>query len=106
MSEDFDIVAQFADLKCGQSVKESCIGATVPYNDAGFQQMVNYAVQAAGGAITVAKVTVGETLSWYEAQALNSAGCTVESLGTGAWHFIAAAWYLFKAFGQEDVIKE
>ena len=97
---------QGLNLQCGQGVIAECKGATVPMTDAGFELFVSQAVDASSMAIGVAQRTMASSMTFNQIRALNAAGCAVTNLGNNFWHFIAAAWYAAKQFGQEQKIRD
>ena len=94
------------ELKCGtENILPSCVGATVPFNDAGFEMFVNQGVSAGTSVISAAKRTIATELSLNQFKALHAAGCAVTNLGTNFWHFIAAVYYGARQFGYEKDIE-
>ncbi len=95
------------ELKCGtENILDSCVGATVPFNDAGFQLFVSQGVSASTTAIGAIKRTIASELTVNQFKALHAAGCAVTNMGTNFWHFLAAAYYAAKQFGIEAEVED
>jgi hypothetical protein len=93
------------NLVCGSGVITSCVGATIPMTDAGFELLVNGMVNAATSFIQIAQLTMAADMTFNQQKALNAGSCAVKNLGNNVWHFVAAVYYAARQFELEEEIK-
>ena len=94
------------NINCGSAVTDTCVGATVPYTDAGFQKFVGEGVTSATFMINITFQIMSSGLSDNMIMGLNAARCAIVSGGNTVWYFIASAWWALSWIGQEVLVED
>ena len=103
-SAEYTTVDANAKMECGSGISDTCKGATIPMNNAGWQQLTGEVVGAATFILKSFSLAAVSDPSVPKSQikALNAARCAVTFLGDNAWNWLAALYYGMKTVGQEQ----
>ena len=98
------------EMKCGQSVTDSCVGKSVAgdkgFTDASFKKFVGGAVNVFTSGLNVFLSTSTQSFTINMIKGINALRCAVVNAADNAWNFIAAAWWAAYQFNQEALVEE
>ena len=98
------------EMKCGQSVTDSCVGKSVAgdkgFTDASFKKFVGGAVNVFTSGLNVFLSTSTQSFTINMIKGINALRCAVVNAADNAWNFIAAAWWAAFQFNQEGLVEE